>query len=50
MSKLQKVNEAAAGIDVGSCKFFVGTADSEVQNFDTFTSGCHQLVKYLLFF
>jgi transposase len=47
MSKLQKVHGAAAGIDIGSCKFFVGTAESEVQNFDTFTSGCHQVVEYL---
>ena len=47
MSKLQKVHGAAAGIDVGSCKFFVGTEESEVQNFDTFTSGCHELVEYL---
>ncbi len=47
MSKLQKVHGASAGIDVGSCKFFVGTEESEVQNFDTFTSGCHELVEYL---
>lgn len=47
MGKLQKVHGAAAGIDVGSCKFFVGTEESEVQNFDTFTSGCHELVEYL---
>lgn len=47
MSKLQKVHSAAAGIDVGSCKFFVGTDDGEVRNFDTYTSGCHQLVEYL---
>src|ERR1035437_1131042 len=47
MSKLQKIHGAAAGIDVGSCKFFVGTEESEVQNFDTFTSGCHELTEYL---
>ena len=47
MSKLQKVHANAAGIDVGSCKFFVGTDDLEVQNFDTYTSGCHEVVEYL---
>src|SRR5438477_655345 len=47
MSKLQKVHGASAGIDVGSCKFFVGTEETEVQNFDTFTSGCYELVEYL---
>lgn len=47
MGKLQKIREASAGIDVGSCQFFVGTDDMEVKSFDTFTSGCHQLTEYL---
>jgi hypothetical protein len=47
MSKLQKVHHDAAGIDVGACKFFVGTDEGEVQNFDTFTCGCHQVTEYL---
>jgi transposase len=47
MSKLQQIHHHVAGVDVGACKFFVGTDESEVQNFDTFTSGCHQLTEYL---
>lgn len=47
MGNLQKVHSTAAGIDVGACKFFVGTEDGKVENFKTFTSGCHQAVEYL---
>jgi len=47
MSNLQKMHEDVAGIDVGACKFFVGTDDGQVQNFDTFTCGCHQVVEHL---
>lgn len=46
-SKLQKIHAQGAGIDVGSRYFFVGIEDQEVKSFDTFTSGCHQLVEYL---
>ena len=46
-SKLQKIHAQGAGIDVGSRYFFVGIEDREVKSFDTFTSGCHQLVEYL---
>jgi transposase len=47
MSKLQQIHEHVAGVDVGACKFFVGTDEGQVQNFDTFTSGCHQLTEHL---
>jgi transposase len=47
MSNLQKMYQDVAGVDVGACKFFVGTDAGEVQNFDTFTCGCHQLTEYL---
>jgi transposase len=47
MSKLQQIHHDVAGVDVGACKFFVGTNEGEVQNFDTFTCGCHQLTEYL---
>jgi len=33
--------------DVGACKFFVGTEDDKVENFQTFTSGCYEVVEYL---
>jgi len=46
-SKLQKIHAQGAGIDVGSRQFFVGIENEEVKSFDTFTSGCHQLVEYL---
>jgi transposase len=46
-SKLQKIHSQAAGIDVGSLKFFVGVDDEEVRDFDTFTSGCQQVAEYL---
>jgi len=45
--KLQKVYSHAAGIDVGSLKFFVGVENEEVKDFDTYTNGCHQVVEYL---
>lgn len=46
-SKLQKIHAQGAGIDVGSRHFFVGIENQEVKSFDTFTSGCHQVVEYL---
>lgn len=46
-SKLQKIHAQGAGIDVGSRQFFVGIENQEVKSFDTFTSGCHQVVEYL---
>jgi transposase len=45
--KLQKIHARGAGIDVGSRQFFVGIENQEVKSFDTFTSGCHQVVEYL---
>lgn len=47
MSKLKKVHDSVAGIDIGACKFYVGIENDEVQNFETFTSGCHEVVIYL---
>jgi transposase len=47
MSKLQKMHQDVAGIDVGATKFFVGTDADEVKNFDTFTCGCHEVCEYL---
>ena len=47
MSKLQQIHHDVAGVDVGACKFFVGTDEGEVRNFDTFTCGCHELTEYL---
>jgi hypothetical protein len=41
MSKLQQIHQHVAGVDVGACKFFVGTDQGEVQNFNTFTAGCY---------
>jgi transposase len=46
-SKLQKIHAQGAGIDVGSRQFFVGIENQEVKSFDTFTSGCYQVVEYL---
>jgi transposase len=31
----------------GATKFFLGTDADEVKNFDTFTSGCHEVTEYL---
>ena len=45
--KLQKIHSQAAGIDVGSLKFFVGVENEEVKDFDTYTNGCNQVVEYL---
>ena len=47
MSKLQKMHQDVAGIDVGATQFFVGTNEDEVKNFDTFTSGCYEVTEYL---
>ncbi len=47
MSKLQQIHHDVAGVDVGACKFFVGTDEGAVQSFDTFTKGCYELVEYL---
>ena len=41
------MHQDVAGIDVGATKFFVGTDADEVKNFDTFTSGCHEVTEYL---
>lgn len=46
-SKLQKIHAQGAGIDVGSRQFFVGIENQDVESFDTFTNGCHQVVEYL---
>ena len=39
MEKLKQIHQNAAGIDVGSERFFIAFPDSIVQNFLTFTSG-----------
>lgn len=47
MSKLRKIIEHAAGIDIGSQKVFVALEDKQVRSFDTFTSSYIELVRYL---
>jgi transposase len=45
---MEKLNNHAAGIDVGSQKVFVGLEGKEVVSFETFTSGFITLREYLL--
>lgn len=47
MSKLQIINQKAAGIDIGSEKFFVSVDGQQVESFDTFTSSISLLIAYL---
>lgn len=47
MSKIRKIIEHAAGIDIGSQKVFVAIEDKPVKSFETFTSSYEALVKYL---
>jgi len=47
MTKLRKIIENAAGIDIGSQKVFVAIEESPVKSFETFTSSYNELVKYL---
>ena len=47
MSKIRKIIEHAAGIDIGSQKVFVALEDKAVKSFETFTSSYQALVKYL---
>ena len=43
----EQVNEAAAGIDIGSEKIFVSPDGSAVDNFGTYSSEYHRCIKYL---
>ena len=43
----EEVNQAAAGIDIGSEKIFVSPDGSEVENFGTYTSEYHRCISYL---
>ncbi|MBX2922839.1 MAG: transposase [Chitinophagaceae bacterium] len=43
----ETVYEHAAGIDIGAEKIFVSADGSEVESFDTFTSGYYQCIEYL---
>ena len=47
MSKLQIINQKAAGIDIGSEKFFVSVDGHQVESFDTFTSSISLLIAHL---
>ncbi|MEK6734708.1 MAG: IS110 family transposase [Pseudomonadota bacterium] len=47
MTKLRKIIENAAGIDIGSQKVFVAIEEAQVKSFETFTSSYNELVKYL---
>lgn len=47
MTKLRKIIENAAGIDIGSQKVFVAIEEAPVKSFETFTSSYKELVKYL---
>ena len=47
MTKIRKIIEHAAGIDIGSQKVFVAIEDKPVKSFETFTSSYYELVKYL---
>lgn len=47
MSKLEKIKENAAGIDLGSKEFFVSIDGSTVRSFKTYTSELKALVLYL---
>src|SRR5438874_1702788 len=44
---MEKLNNHAAGIDIGSQKVFVGLEAKEVMSFETFTSGFTKLREYL---
>lgn len=43
----EKVNYNAAGIDIGSERFFVSVDGKEVENFETYTSEYYRCVNYL---
>lgn len=43
----EQVNEAAAGIDIGSEKIFVSPDGTIVDNFGTYTGEYHRLISYL---
>lgn len=47
MSKLKIIHRKAAGIDIGSEKFFVSVDGHQVESFDTFTSSISLLIAYL---
>ena len=43
----EQVNCNAAGIDIGSEKFYVSVDGVQVENFETFTSDYHRCISYL---
>jgi transposase len=47
MSKLTKIKQNAAGIDLGSNEFFVSVDGETVKSFETFTSSIIELINYL---
>lgn len=46
-TKLTKINQKAAGIDIGAEQIFISVAGQEVQSFDTFTLGYAKAIEYL---
>lgn len=46
-AKLTKINEKAAGIDIGAEKIFIAVQGEEVKNFDTFTASYLEAVRFL---
>ncbi len=47
MAKVEKLNQNAAGIDIGSEQFFASTDGETVKVFETFTSSIETLISYL---
>lgn len=45
---MEKIHHAAAGLDIGATKVFVGLEDQPVRSFETFTSDFKKLTSYLL--
>jgi len=43
----EQVNYSAAGIDIGSEKFFVSVDGQQVENFETYTSDYYRCISYL---
>ena len=48
MSKLSKIKEHAAGIDLGTKDFFVSVDGQNVKSFQTHTAALNDLVSYLI--
>lgn len=47
MSKLEKIKQNAAGIDIGSKEFYVSVDGKTVRSFKTFTGSIVELIQYL---